>query len=78
MNRSDGHSAVWEGRTRVAVKSDHDSNGQVRWSSNPVADGLYSSHCSVDKANINPEVTVEHYTGRSSQATSELSPLTYT
>ena len=42
--RSDGHSAVREGGARVAVKVDHDSNGQVWWTSCSVADGLYSSH----------------------------------
>ena len=61
--RSDGHSAVREGGARVIVKADHDSNRKVRWSSSPVANGLYSSHCSIDEANINSEVAGEHHTG---------------
>ena len=63
MKRSDGDSAVREGGARVAVKADHDSDGKVRWASCPVADGLHSSHCSIDKADINPEVIGEHDTG---------------
>ena len=56
MKRGDGYGDVREGGAGEAVKADHDSNGQVRWASSPVADGLHSSHCSIDKANINPEV----------------------
>ena len=48
---------------RVAVKADHDSNGQVRWSSGPVADGMYTSHGSSDEADVNPEVAGEHHPG---------------
>ena len=50
--RNDGHSAVRESGARVAVKVDHDSNEQVCLTSCSVADGLNSSHCSIDKANI--------------------------
>ena len=49
---SDGHSAVREGEARVAVEVDHDSDGQVRWAFSLVADGLHSSHSSVDEANV--------------------------
>ena len=61
--RSDGYCAVRESGAGVAVKANHDSDGEVRWSTSPVADGLDSSHGSVDKANINPEVAGEHHTG---------------
>ena len=54
--RSDGYGAIREGGAGVAVKADHDSNGQVRGPSSSVADGLHRSHCSIDKDNINPEV----------------------
>ena len=61
--RSDGYCAIRESGARVAVKADHDSDGQVRWSASPVANGLDSSQGSVDKASINPEVVGEHHTG---------------
>ena len=53
---------VREGGARVIVKADHDSDGKIRWSSNPVANVLYSSHCSIDEAYIK-EVAGEHHTG---------------
>ena len=56
--RSDGHSAITEGGARVGVKVDHNSNGQVRWSSTCIADGLNSSNCSIDKANFNTDVVI--------------------
>ena len=63
VKRSDWHSAMREGGAGVAVKEDHDSNGQVRWSSSPVADGLDDSHCSIHEADINPEVADGHHPG---------------
>ena len=48
-------STVRECGSRVAVKADHDSDGQIRWASSPVTGGLDSSHCSIDEADFNPE-----------------------
>ena len=63
-------SRAWLGESGagVAVKANHDSDGEIRWSASPVANGLDSSHGSVDKANINPEVAGEHHTGWLGQA----------
>ena len=47
-----GDSAIREGGAGVAVNSD----GRVRWAPCPVADGLDSSHCSIDEADVNPEI----------------------
>ena len=65
MKTSDGDGSVREVGAGVTVKADHDSDGKVRWASCPVADGLDSSHCSIDdhdEAYVNPEVAGEHHT----------------
>lgn len=65
---------VRKSRARVAVKANHGSNGQVRWSSSPVTNCLYSFHCSIEEADINTKVAGEHHTDLARQMTASSPP----
>ena len=64
MKWGDGDSAIGELGALVGIKVYHYCNWKVRWSATiAIANGCDSSHGTIHKAHVDPQVGCEHYTG---------------